>query len=114
MLIVDRAISLAQFSKFPQQFDRLPPLLHFRQLGFHALRIPDISCCSVIMTDSTHDLFDPVLSVVVPLLNEAEVIRQSYVDLRLETGKSSASHSRLSLSTMVRPTTRWPFFGKSL
>src|SRR5580658_7092802 len=39
------------------------------------------------MDTSTHGLFDPVLSVVVPLLNEAEVIRQSYADLRIELEK---------------------------
>jgi polyisoprenyl-phosphate glycosyltransferase len=39
------------------------------------------------MAYSTHELFDPVLSVVVPLLNEAEVIRQSYADLCAEMEK---------------------------
>lgn len=39
------------------------------------------------MAYSTHDLFDPVLSVVVPLLNEAEVIRQSYTSLCSELEK---------------------------
>jgi polyisoprenyl-phosphate glycosyltransferase len=39
------------------------------------------------MTDSTHDLFDPVLSIVVPLLNEAEVLKQSYAALRRELEK---------------------------
>lgn len=39
------------------------------------------------MNHSTHDLFDPMLSVVVPLLNEAEVLKQSYTDLRWELEK---------------------------
>jgi dolichol-phosphate mannosyltransferase len=39
------------------------------------------------MGDSTHSLFDPVISVVVPLLNEAEVLRQSYAELRRELDK---------------------------
>ena len=39
------------------------------------------------MIKPTHDLFDPTLSVVVPLLNEAEVLKQSYTDLRQELEK---------------------------
>jgi polyisoprenyl-phosphate glycosyltransferase len=39
------------------------------------------------MDHSTRDLFDPTLSVVVPILNEAEVLRQSYTELRRELEK---------------------------
>lgn len=39
------------------------------------------------MTNPTDGLFDPVLSVVVPLLNEAEVLPRSYAELRQELEK---------------------------
>ncbi len=39
------------------------------------------------MAYSAHELFDPVLSVVIPLLNEAEVIRHSYAELVVELEK---------------------------
>ena len=39
------------------------------------------------MINSAHDLFDPMLSVVVPLLNEEEVLKQSYTDLCRELEK---------------------------
>jgi len=39
------------------------------------------------MNPTTNDLFDPTLSIVVPLLNEAEVLKQSYTELRRELEK---------------------------
>jgi glycosyltransferase involved in cell wall biosynthesis len=40
------------------------------------------------MNHPTHELYAPTLSVVVPLLNEAEVLKQSYTELRRELEKT--------------------------